>query len=105
MAEALNHEILAGQLNTKFVLNGTDQPIELELIEVTAPTVQKSQTYFSLFFRGSREFMLPQGTYEMTHERLGTVYLFIVPTALEADGYRYEAVFNLLNESSAGAKV
>ena len=100
MSEVLNYEILAKQLNTKFALHGTIEPFELELINVTEPTETASQIYFSLFFRGDKNLKLPQGTYQMTHERLGTVFLFIVPTALEEDGFRYEAVFNFLNEPS-----
>lgn len=100
MSEVLNYEILVGQLNTKFALTETAEPFELELIEITKPTVTASQTFFSLFFLGDKNFMLPQGTYSIKHERLGTMMLFIVPTALEADGFKYESVFNLLNEAS-----
>lgn len=99
MSEVLNYEILVGQLNTKFALTEAAEPFELELIEVTKPTVTASQTFFSLFFRGNKNFMLPQGTYSIKHERLGAMGLFIVPTALEDDGFKYEAVFNLLNEA------
>lgn len=97
MSETFNHESLAGQLNTKFALADAAQPFELELVEVTEPTVTASQTFFSLFFLSSGDFMLPQGTYRMNHEQLGEIEVFLVPTAREADGYKYEAVFNLLN--------
>jgi hypothetical protein len=100
MSEILNYEILAEQLNTKFALTDTAEPFELELIEISKPTETSRQIYFSLFFRGNKNFMLPQGTYQMKHERLGTMVLFIVPTSLEADGFRYEAVFNFLKETS-----
>lgn len=99
MSEVLNYEILVGQLNTKFALTETAEPFELELIEITEPTVTASQTFFSLFFLGDKNFMLPQGAYSIKHEQLGAVTLFIVPTALEAEGFKYEAVFNLLNEA------
>ena len=97
MSETFNHESLAGQLNTKFALADAAQPFELELVEVTEPTVTASQTFFSLFFLGRGNLLLPQGTYRMTHEQLGEIEVFLVPTAREADGYKYEAVFNLLN--------
>lgn len=96
MSETLNYEIFANQLNTKFVLTEAPEPFELELIEVTEPTVTQSQLYFSLFFHGDNKFTLPQGIYQMAHERLGTVMLFIVPIAITDGGFRYEAVFNLL---------
>jgi hypothetical protein len=100
MSEILNYEILAEQLNTKFSLTEANEPFELELIEISEPTVTASQIYFSLFFRGDKKFKLPQGSYQMTHERLGTIILFTVPIALESNGFKYEAVFNLIKEAS-----
>jgi hypothetical protein len=100
MQQLLNYENLAGQLNTKFVLADSAEPFELELIEVTPPTVTASQTFFSLFFRGNENFALPQGSYRLTHERLGETIIFLVPTSRDPDGYKYEAVFNLLNETA-----
>jgi len=100
MPELPSYENLTEQLNTKFTLLDSEQPFELELVEVTAPTVMVNQTYFSLFFLGGKEFMLPQGTYRMSHEQLGETMLFLVPTAREDNGFKYESVFNLLNESA-----
>lgn len=105
MSEVLNYEILAEQLNTKFALTGTTEtgttePFELELIEISEPTVTASQIYFYLFFRGDKKSKLLQGSYQMTHTRLGTIILFIVPIALESNGFKYEAVFNLIKEAS-----
>lgn len=98
MSEILNYETLAAQINTKFTLNGAGEPFELELIEVTEPTVTPSQTYFSAYFLGDKNFMLPQGTYEMSHAELGETLFFLVPTARDADGFKYESVFNLLTD-------
>ena len=98
MSELPSYENFAGQMNTKFSLLDSPQPFELELVELTAPTVTASQTYFSLYFLGGKEFMLPQGTYRMRHEKLGEMLLFLVPISPEGDGFRYESVFNLLNE-------
>ena len=99
MTENFNHEALAGQLNTKFALVDAAEPFELELVEVTEPTVTASQTFFSLYFLGRGDFMLPQGTYRMNHEQLGEMVIFLVPTARDNNGFKYEAVFNLLNEA------
>jgi hypothetical protein len=52
-----------------------------------------------LFFLGSRDLMLPQGTYRINHEQLGEMEIFLVPTAREAEGFKYEAAFNLLKET------
>jgi hypothetical protein len=51
---------------------------------------------FSLVFRGPLDQPLEQGMYPMTHEKMGTESLFLVPIAREADGFHYEAVFNNL---------
>ncbi|HSK72350.1 MAG TPA: hypothetical protein VK892_11675, partial [Pyrinomonadaceae bacterium] len=82
----------------KFALPDADQPFEIELVEVTEPTVTPSQMFYSLFFLGNGDFMLPQGTYRLNHERLGEMEIFLVPVAREAEGFKYEAVFNLLSD-------
>jgi hypothetical protein len=98
MSELPNYEVFAVQLNTKFALIDSAEPFELELIEITEPTVTANQTHFALYFLGKKEFMLPQGTYRTSHAQLGETLFFLVPTARDADGYRYESVFNLLNK-------
>lgn len=105
MSELLNYETLAKQLNTKFVLIDSAEPFELELIEVTEPTVTISQTYFSLYFLGDINYLLPQGTYRMNHSELGETLFFLVPTARDADGCKYESVFNLLNQPTWKVKI
>ena len=97
MTENFNYETFAGQLNTKFALPDEAQPFELELVEVTEPTITASQTFFSLFFLGKPDLLLPQGTYRISHEQLGEMMLFLVPIAREEGGFKYEAAFNLLN--------
>lgn len=99
MSETFNYEVLSKQLNTKFALVGAPEPFEIELVEVTKPTATASQAFFSLFFLSRGDFMLPQGTYRLEHEQLGEMMIFLVPTSRETDGFKYEAVFNLLNEA------
>jgi hypothetical protein len=48
---------------------------------------------FVLTFDGPAEPHLPQGTYRLVHERLGSQDIFIVPVARTGDGLRYEANF------------
>ena len=98
MSELLNYKVLAEQLNTKFALIDSAEPFELELIEITEPTVTANQTHFALYFLGRKEFMLPQGTYRTSHAQLGETLFFLVPSERDANGYKYESVFNLLNE-------
>lgn len=97
-----DYKNLAEQLNTTFTLLDSAQSLELKLVEITAPTVTTNQTYFSLYFLGAKEFMLPQGTYRLRHEKFGETMFFLVPTALDDEGFKYESVFNLLNELNTG---
>ena len=48
---------------------------------------------FSLLFRGPVEPRLGQGLWELDHDGLGAITLFLVPLAPDAEGPRYEAVF------------
>lgn len=69
--------------------------VELELVEATAVPGGKNATPapFTLQFRGPAEPVLAQATYRLSHAALGTLEIFIVPTAADADGAAYEAVF------------
>ena len=97
MLDSLTYEEYAAQLNTNFQL--TEIGIDLELVEVPAKVVTPQQEMFSLIFRGPKDRFLEQNIYQMRHEKLGDGALFIVPLALDAEGYRYEAGFNRLPES------
>lgn len=46
-----------------------------------------------LTFKGPREPMLPQATYDVVHPDLGEFAMFIVPVAQGDQGTVYEAVF------------
>ncbi len=48
---------------------------------------------FSIVFRGPREPVLPQQTYQVEHAALGSFELFLVPIGPDQAGMRYEAVF------------
>ncbi|MFP5246639.1 MAG: DUF6916 family protein [Thermoanaerobaculia bacterium] len=49
---------------------------------------------FSWRFRGPLDFRLPQNTYNMTHDKLGELRVFIVPIGVVPEGALYEALFN-----------
>lgn len=51
---------------------------------------------FSALFHSPAEArrFLPQQTYPMEHETLGRLEVFLVPLGPDAQGMRYEAVFN-----------
>ena len=96
MLDTLNYEKLAAQVNTKFLLTETTPPIELELIEATERQITTRQEFFSLFFLGPKDLLLPQKIYQLAHEQLGAGTLFLVPVGQSEEGIRYEAAFNRL---------
>jgi len=51
---------------------------------------------FSLVFRGPASYGLPQGTFVLEHESLGSLSLFLVPIgpARDGRGFGYQAIFN-----------
>jgi hypothetical protein len=49
---------------------------------------------FSLIFRGPPKPVLPQRTYALENETMGRLEIFLVPIGPDAEGMRYEAVFN-----------
>ncbi len=80
--------------------DGSQSP-DLQLVEATDlstryPSEQAKERGrpFSIIFRGPRDILLPQRTYRVEHDQIGTFDLFIVPVGQDRDGLRYEAVFN-----------
>jgi hypothetical protein len=93
--ESLSQESFAENLNTKFrVAVESREPVEFELIEVTPGVQLEGTERFSLIFRAGLDCRLPQSIYRLEHERLGALDIFLVPIKREADGLRYEAIFN-----------
>lgn len=98
MAEEISYEEFAEQVNTKFRLTENEKEFEIELVETTAPVINASQKMYSLFFTSPKDYFLPQKTYELRHDELGEVTLFLVPIGETENRFRYQAVFNLLIE-------
>ena len=97
MIEELTRDAFAENLNTTLTVNlGQDGAIRMDLVEVSKLREAGRQRMYSLLFRGPLEQPLQQGIYRFKHARLGEFDLFLVPVGKEADGMRYEAVFNNL---------
>ena len=91
------HATFAENLNTPFALQHPHWGIvTVNLVSVSDLRETPRQRMFSLVFLGPLDQPLEQGLHPMTHETMGTESLFLVPIAREADGFRYEAVFNNL---------
>lgn len=96
MLDTLTHESFAPHVGSPFEVRLPERTIRFELLEVLpgkdeAPGRRRS---FSLFFRGPRELYVPQQIVPLEHVALGKLEIFLVPVGLDAEGYRYEAVFN-----------
>jgi hypothetical protein len=95
VSEILTKEVFSENLNTRFrIPMPAGNAAELDLVEVVETMSTPRQQQFSVVFRGSLDYLLPQGTYHMEHEKMGEIDLFIVPVGKEPDGFLYEAVFN-----------
>ena len=108
MSEWQSEEEFKQNLNTQFrLLVDAPKPIDLTLVGVEARPSEAHEEAgmerFSVFFKGSLEFLLPQATYRLAHAEMGEFELFLVPIAQETDGFRYEAVYNYY-KSAAQAK-
>ena len=73
----------------------SEPQIELTLKSVTEG-LAASEDYecFSIEFQGSKQTPLEQGTFELTHETLGTFSLFMTPVEEDERSRTYQAVFN-----------
>ena len=89
----------AKNVNTNFRVELEEwEPMDLKLVSVTPrkvdPTEQAGMERFSAVFAGPLDALLPQQTYHMTHPEMGEFDVFLVAIGKEADGFRYEAVYN-----------
>ena len=97
MLEKLTFEEMNALVGTTFGVEIDGHSIDLTLAR--AGKVMESEAArlprhpFSLFFTGPAAPFLPQKTYRLHHEQLGTLEIFLVPVGKFADGFQYEAVF------------
>jgi hypothetical protein len=106
MAASLTEEEFSKHVNTIFSINLEDQSaVDLELVQVEGymnrPGDAEGMERFSVFFRGPKP-LLPQSTYSLSNEGMGTIDIFLVPIGVDGDGFRYEAVFNYFKTAKGG---
>ena len=98
MLHSLTSSHFQPYLNETFCLEIGADTVEVELTAVTElgpiPQDPTARRAFSLIFRGSREFFLPQRIYHMTHAQMGALDIFLVPVGPDAKGMQYQALFN-----------
>jgi hypothetical protein len=96
----LTRDIFTGCLGSKFRLHvDSGTFVEVELIETTTlrrnpPGVGAKREPFSIVFRASKDFLVPQKIYKLQHEKVGTLEICLVPIGPDQQGMRYEAIFN-----------
>jgi hypothetical protein len=83
-----------GAINSKFAVVISEGIVELELFEVTDNGSTLENSRFSLLFKGPAEKFLQQDIYQIRHEQLGELDLFMVPLGAFQDGFKYEILFN-----------
>ena len=108
MSDFQTAEEFKQHLNTSFHLQvNAPKPIDLTLVAVESRPSDSSEEQgmerFSVVFSGSLEFLLPQSTYRMVHPAMGEFDVFLVAIGQDADGYRYEAVYNYYKTADAAS--
>ena len=99
MLDTLKRKDFAKHLKEKFqIQTDSPEPLTLKLVEVNKLGSKKKKGEggkrpFSVIFRGPAEPVLPQRIYQVSHEELGTLDLFLVPVGQGKKGVQYEALF------------
>ena len=99
MAVKQTDEEFRRHLDTKFTVRLSDEqtlPLVLEEVQPfpALTHARGDMERFSLYFRGPAAVPLAQSIYRVEHEEMGEMDIFLVPVALDAQGFRYEAVYS-----------
>jgi hypothetical protein len=96
MLEPLTLQQFAQLVGQVFIAQAGQGSVELKLLEASAsrPSGVGRSEPFSLIFLGSRDAMLPQGSYALEHTALPGLEVFIVPIGVSDVGVQYQAIFN-----------
>ena len=94
-----DRDTFAKELGSAFVVKTAEgSSVKVELIEVSDVKERPHQVSFSMLFRVPENYAVDQGLYDIEHENLGAMQLFLVPIVPPADGKVLEAVINQLRE-------
>jgi hypothetical protein len=97
----LNSKSFAECLHTHFSTAAqADQTLSLELVQVNEANYSPRLESFSLIFNGPLTPVLSQRIYNLSHESLGSLDIFLVPVGPEGESMQYEAVFNRMRGDS-----
>jgi hypothetical protein len=97
--EDMTLETFAPFVGSSFTIRFSDrEPLQLKMT-AAEPIMERVRSKklkrqpFTVYFEGPDSVPLPQQIYEFSHEALGDMAMFIVPTGREDGVYQYEAVF------------
>lgn len=95
MSRRLEFTDFTAHLQSTFrVAVSPEQSVELLLTAAEERPSTPHQEQFAVYFRGPLDCFLPQRTYQLEHDRLGSLELFLVPVGRGQAGFTYEAFFN-----------
>jgi len=101
----LTEEEFSKHVGTEFYARSGEGEAKLTLAEVKGytsdATEEQNLERFSVFFVGPADSFVSQQIIQMRHETMGEFDLFLVPIKNDANGFRYEAVFNYYKKSDA----
>lgn len=104
MSTNLTEQEFSKHVGTQFKIALAESELGLTLVEVKGyrpgENEQDGMERFSVFFDGPRNVILPQKTYQLQHNQMGEIDLFLVPISGDRNGFRYEAVFNYYKADS-----
>ena len=91
--------VFAARRGETFVLRRPDGAAQdLELVEIRdfgrRATANGELSNYGLTFLARAQAPLPQAIYRLEHAALGPMDVFLVPIGRDAEGVRYEAIFN-----------
>ena len=91
-ANVADFEELVGH---KCMVVGTDLcELQLDKVDLLVKREESTRQPFALVFKGALAQAMQLGTFELQHEQLGALHIFLVPIDETEDIIFYEAVFN-----------
>jgi hypothetical protein len=95
----VRHEHFAKLVGETFrAVVGEQDVVELELTEAEKVSGERPDNAHSIVFKGPLDEFLEQRTYDVEHDALGCLSIFLVPIAQKKDGFLYQAVFTRFDE-------
>ncbi len=95
-------ETFRANLGTTFTVALAPEPVALVLADVSGERTGGGFLRFSVLFHGPSDRVLSQGTYELQHDTLAPMALFLVPVVgSNVERILYEACFSLPAGTSA----